>query len=59
MQTKYQRAVRRVYVRHNSLKEDLFVPTGEAVNVGELRLEAAKRLESLGVHLPKGLKVID
>ena len=59
MQAKSRRAVRRVYVRHNSLNEDLFVPTGEAITVGELRIEATKRLQTLGVDLADGLKVFN
>ena len=53
-----RRQVRRVYVRHQSLSGDLFVPTMDFETLGELKLEATERLEALGVVLPSGLKVI-
>ena len=54
---KGRRVVRRVYVRYAALSEDLFVPTDDAIEVGELKVEAAKRLIALGISLPCGLKV--
>ena len=51
------RAVRRVYIRHPSLKDDLFVPTENAIRVGDLRLVATRRLAALGaVDLREGLR---
>lgn len=51
------RAVRRVYIRHPSLKDDLFVPTEKAIRVGELRVVATKRLAALGaVDMREGLR---
>ena len=52
-----RRRVRRVYVRHQSLSGDLFVPTLDAVTVGELRREASTRLEALGVVMRAGVQV--
>ena len=47
-----------MYVRHQSLSGDLFVPTMDFETLGELKLEATERLEALGVVLPSGLKVL-